>query len=173
VAVVLLATFCLFSIAAPSFFSIHNVLDILHVVSPMIIVASGMALVVISGKARHFGRVDRLCRIGDLHAEHAELQPFVEVAAAVSLAVGSVLGAINGIRCGRPWINSLIATLGTMIAFRGLGLSMTDGGMIGLPEAVKPLGNAAIGPLYVDTLIALAILLGVDFVHRQTSSVGR
>jgi ribose/xylose/arabinose/galactoside ABC-type transport system permease subunit len=169
VAVVLLATFCLFSVAAPSFFSIHNVLDILHVVSPMIIVASGMALVVISGKLDiSVGSIAYVASaIFTLSMRNYNLS--VEVAAAVSLAVGSALGAVNAFIVVGLRINSLIATLGTMIAFRGLGLSMTDGGMIGLPEAVKPLGNTAIGPLYVDTLIALAILLGVDFVHRQTS----
>jgi ribose/xylose/arabinose/galactoside ABC-type transport system permease subunit len=169
VAVVLLATFCLFSVAAPTFFSIHNALDILHVVSPMIIVASGMALVVISGKLDiSVGSIAYVASaIFTLSMRNSNLS--VEAAAAVSLAVGSVLGAINAFIVVGLRINSLIATLGTMIAFRGLGLSMTDGGMIGLPEAVKPLGNTSIGPLYVDTLIALAILLVADFVHRRTS----
>jgi ribose/xylose/arabinose/galactoside ABC-type transport system permease subunit len=39
-----------FSLAAPSFFGLANFLDILHVVAPLIVVASGTALVVISGK---------------------------------------------------------------------------------------------------------------------------
>src|SRR5947209_13314992 len=48
--IVLLAAYAFFSIAAPTFFGPQNLLDILHVVSPMIIVAAGMALVVMSGK---------------------------------------------------------------------------------------------------------------------------
>jgi ribose/xylose/arabinose/galactoside ABC-type transport system permease subunit len=66
-------------------------------------------------------------------------------------------------------VNSLIATLGTMIAFRGLGLSVTDGGLIVLPESAKSLGNVAIGPLYIDTIVALVILVAAQFVHRRTS----
>ena len=48
--VVLVVTYAVFSVAAPSFFGLQNLLDIIHVISPMIIVATGMALVVMSGK---------------------------------------------------------------------------------------------------------------------------
>jgi ribose/xylose/arabinose/galactoside ABC-type transport system permease subunit len=169
VATVLLATFCMFSVAAPSFFSIHNMLDILHVVSPMIIVASGMGLVVISGRLDiSVGSIAYVASaIFTLTMRNYGLP--VEAAAAVALIVGLALGAINALIVVGLRINSLIATLGTMIAFRGLGLSMTDGGMIGLPADVKPLGNASVGPIYADTLIALAVLLAVHFVHRRTT----
>jgi len=169
VAVVLLGTFCLFSAAAPSFFSIHNVLDILHVVSPLIIVASGMALVVISGKLDiSVGSIAYAASaVFTLTMRNYGLS--FEAAVMVSLAVGTALGAINAFIVVGLRINSLIATLGTMIAFRGLGLSMTDGGLIGMPDEVKPLGNASIGPMYIDTLIALTILLVVHLVHRWTA----
>ena len=48
--IVLVVTYAVFSVAAPSFFGLQNLLDITHVISPMIIVATGMALVVMSGK---------------------------------------------------------------------------------------------------------------------------
>jgi ribose/xylose/arabinose/galactoside ABC-type transport system permease subunit len=48
--IVLVVTYVVFSIAAPSFFGVQNLLDIVHVISPMMIVATGMALVVMSGK---------------------------------------------------------------------------------------------------------------------------
>jgi ribose/xylose/arabinose/galactoside ABC-type transport system permease subunit len=48
--IVLAVTYAVFSIAAPSFFGLQNLLDIVHVISPMIIVSTGMALVVMSGK---------------------------------------------------------------------------------------------------------------------------
>jgi ribose/xylose/arabinose/galactoside ABC-type transport system permease subunit len=46
---------------------------------------------------------------------------------------------------------------------------MTDGGLVVLPEPIKALGNVAIGPLYVDTIIALIILLAVQLLHRRTT----
>ena len=87
----------------------------------------------------------------------------------ISITAGLALGCINAAIVVSLRVNSLIATLGTMIAFRGLGLFLTDGGLVVLPEPIKALGNVAIGPLYVDTIIALIILLAVQFLDRRTT----
>jgi ribose/xylose/arabinose/galactoside ABC-type transport system permease subunit len=167
--IVLLAAYAFFSIAAPTFFGPQNLLDILHVVSPMIIVAAGMALVVMSGKLdisvgstayTASAAFALLLRDGSLPLAGA---------AALSIAIGLVFGLVNALIVVGLRVTSLIATLGTMIAFRGIGLSLTDGGLISLPDAVKPLGNLAFGPIYFDTLFALALLLAVHLVHQRTS----
>src|SRR5437868_15139410 len=90
-------------------------------------------------------------------------------AMAAAIAVGLVLGAVNGLIVVGLCVNALIATLGTMVAFRGFGLSLTNGGLIEMPQSVKPLGNTMMGPIFLDTLIALVILAGVHFVHRHTA----
>jgi ribose/xylose/arabinose/galactoside ABC-type transport system permease subunit len=168
VSLILAATYCFFSIMAPSFFGIHNMIDILHVVSPMIIVAAGMALVVVSGKLDiSVGSTAYVASAVFALLTREGTLSFVG-AVAIAIATGLVLGAINALIVVGLKINSLIATLGTMIAFRGFGLSLTDGGLIGLPESVKPLGNATFGPIYVDTVIAAIILLAVHFAHRRT-----
>lgn len=169
IVIVLAMIYAFFSIAAPSFLGLQNLLDILHVVSPLIVVAAGMGLVVMSGKLDisvgstayvASAVVTLLMRDGAL--------PFVGAAAA-AVAAGLVLGLINAIIVVGLRVNSLIATLGTMIAFRGFGLSLTDGGLIALPDAVKPFGNVAFGPIYLDTIVALVILLLVHVLHRRTS----
>jgi ribose/xylose/arabinose/galactoside ABC-type transport system permease subunit len=167
--IVLAVTYAVFSIAAPSFFGLQNLLDIVHVISPMIIVSTGMALVVMSGKLDiSVGSIAYVAsalfavilRDGTLSLPAAVL---------VSTAAGLALGCINAVIVVGLRVNSLIATLGTMIAFRGLGLSVTDGGLIVLPESAKSLGNVAIGPLYIDTIVALVILIAAQFIHRHTS----
>src|SRR4029079_5555596 len=165
---VLAAIYCFFSIAAPSFFGIHNMIDILHVVSPMIVVAAGMALVVMSGKLDI--SVGSTAYVASAVFALLMRDGTLSFAGAATIAIGTglVLGAINALIIVGLKINSLIATLGTMIAFRGFGLSLTDGGLIGLPETVKSLGNAGLGPAYLDTVIALVILFVVHFVHRLT-----
>ena len=166
---VLLATYVVFSVAAPSFFGPQNLLEILHVVSPMIVVAAGMAIVVMSGKLDiSVGSTAYVASAIFAVIVRDSLLPF-PAAVAVSIFVGLMLGLVNAIIVVGLKINSLIATLGTMIAFRGLGLSITDGGLIILPDAVKDFGNLAIGPIYLDTVLALVILLVVQFVHRSTS----
>jgi ribose/xylose/arabinose/galactoside ABC-type transport system permease subunit len=169
VVLVLAGVYGFFSIAAPSFFGLQNMLDILHVVSPLIIVAAGMALVVMSGKLDiSVGSIAYVASaVFTLLMREAAL-PFV-VAAAIAVGAGLALGAVNALVVVGLRINTLIATLGAMIAFRGLGLSLTNGGLIALPDDIKPLGNATLGPIYADTIIALVILAAVHFVHRWTA----
>ncbi|UVK57307.1 ABC transporter permease (plasmid) [Mesorhizobium sp. AR02] len=167
--IVLVLVYAAFSVAAPSFFGLANLIDILHVVAPMIIVASGMALVVISGKLDI--SVGSIAYVAS--AIFALLMRDGEVPFAVGLfaaiAAGLVLGAVNGLIVVGLKVNPLIATLGTMIAFRGFGLSLTDGGLIEMPGAIKPLGNTMLGPIFLDTAISLAVLLAVHLMHRRTT----
>jgi ribose/xylose/arabinose/galactoside ABC-type transport system permease subunit len=167
--IVLVLVYAAFSVAAPSFFGFANLIDILHVVAPLIIVASGMALVVISGKLDiSVGSIAYvasaifalLMRDGDV--------PFT-VGLLAAIGAGLALGAINGLIVVGLGVNPLIATLGTMIAFRGFGLSLTDGGLIEMPDAIKPLGNTVLGPIFLDTAIALVVLIAVHLVHRRTA----
>jgi ribose/xylose/arabinose/galactoside ABC-type transport system permease subunit len=167
--IVLVVTYVVFSVAAPSFFGVQNLLDIVHVISPMMIVATGMALVVMSGKLD--------ISVGSIAYVASALFALImrngglsfPAAVAISIMGGLALGCVNAAIVVGLRVNSLIATLGTMIAFRGLGLCMTDGGLVVLPEPIKALGNVAIGPLYVDTIIALIILLAVQLLHRRTT----
>ena len=167
--IILIVTYAVFSIVTPSFFGLNNFLDILHVVSPMIVVASGMALMVMSGKLDiSVGSTAYVASaVFAILLNGGEVSMATAIAAA--LGIGVILGAINGAIVVLLKIDSLIATLGTMIAFRGFGLSLTDGGLIDLPEFVKPLGNALIGPVYVDTLLAFLVLALMHFLHQRTS----
>ena len=168
--IVLVVTYAVFSVAAPSFFGLRNLLDIIHVISPMIIVATGMALVVMSGKLDiSVGSIAYVASaVFALIMRNGGLS--VPVAVAASTAAGIALGCVNAAIVVGLRVNSLIATLGTMIAFRGLGLFMTDGGLIVLPESVKSLGNVAIGPLYVDTIIAFWYSFSLsELLHRRTT----
>jgi ribose/xylose/arabinose/galactoside ABC-type transport system permease subunit len=165
--IVLAVTYAVFSIAAPSFFGLQNLFDIIHVISPMIIVATGMALVVISGKLD--------ISVGSIAYVASALFALImrngslsfPAAVTISTAAGLALGCVNAAIVVGLRVNSLIATLGTMIAFRGLGLFMTDGGLIVLPESIKSLGNVAIGPVYADTIVAVTILFAVHLLHRR------
>ena len=44
---VVLGVYVFFSVAAPSFFGLGNLVDIFHITAPMMVVASGMALILI------------------------------------------------------------------------------------------------------------------------------
>ena len=137
--------------------------------TPLAITASGMALVVISGRLDiSIGSIAFLsCSIGALSMKQFGVDPIL--AAALTLACGALLGALNGFFVIVLKVNSLIATLGTMIACRGVALALTDALLVQLPDPIRVLGNARILGIPADIFIMVIVLLAVHFVHVRTA----
>jgi ribose/xylose/arabinose/galactoside ABC-type transport system permease subunit len=169
---VLIVMFIGLSITTRSFFTLDNQMGLLHAIAPSVIISCGMALVVMSGKLDiSVGSIAFLSTaLGSLLIKEAGWNPLP--AYAVTLIVGAVLGAVNGFIVVVLRVNALITTLGTMIAFRGLALQVTNANVIVLPDEVRQFGNLSVGPVFVDILVAAAVLIAIDLLH-QRSSFGR
>ncbi|MER9296788.1 ABC transporter permease [Mesorhizobium sp. M0621] len=167
--VVLGATFLLFSVLTEHFLSGENILNIFHTMAPLAVIASGLGLVIISGRLDiSVGSTALLsCAIGALLMKDHGVDPIL--ATIVVLLCGAFLGAVNGAIVSVLKVNSLIATLGTMIAYRGIALSLTDALLVPLPEPIRVLGNAQLGPIPTDILIMVVILVGVHLLHARTA----
>jgi len=161
--------FVFFAIMTDNFFQMQNILNILHTMAPLAVTASGLAIVVISGRLDiSVGSTAFLsCATGALLMKNMGLDPIF--AALLVLVCGATLGAINGFIVTVLQVNPLIATLGTMIAFRGIALALTDALLVQLPEEIRVLGNAHVGPVPTDILIMLLILIGVHVLHSRTA----
>jgi ribose/xylose/arabinose/galactoside ABC-type transport system permease subunit len=157
-----------FTVAAPGFLRADNLFGILHSMVPITIIAAGMALVVMLGKLDiSLGSIAfASASIAALMMRDAGMHP--ALAFGVALGVGALLGAVNGFVVCILQVNPLIATLGTMIAFRGMALQLTDSQVIVLPDAVRGFGNLTVGPLFVDTVIAAILLTAIHLLHRET-----
>lgn len=166
--IVLIAVIIFYTLAAPNFLSVSNIMSILHAAAPLMVIASGLALVVMSGKLDiSVGSIAFLsASVGTLMMIRGDVSPLI--ALPVILLVGIILGAINGFIVVVLRVNPLITTLGTMIAFRGLALQLTSSRSYSLPETIRRLGNASIGPLFVDILIGLSIMIIIHIVHTRT-----
>ena len=75
---------------------------------------------------------------------------------------------MNGLVVAFLGINPLIATLGAMIALRGVALQLTKAVFIPVPESMRVLGNLAVGPVFVDIFVLLAVVALVHLFHRRT-----
>ena len=165
---VVVALLVFFSLASSHFANLSNAIAMLHTMAPVVVISCGMALVVLSGKLDiSVGSVAFLSSTMAvlLMRDHAVAPP---IAFAAALACGAAFGALNGFIVVVLGINPLIATLGSMIALRGVGLQLTNAVLIPVPESVRALGNATIGPVFVDIVVAAVILFAVDLVHRKT-----
>ena len=87
----------------------------------------------------------------------------------VGLIISIVCGAINGILITRVGITPILATLGTMGLFGGLGVIITKGrGIVGLPEKFLYLGTAIIAKVPIQFYIFIAVVLVVGLILNRT-----
>lgn len=86
------------------------------------------------------------------------------LAVLAGLALASLCGAVNGVIIAYVGVSPILATLGTMILFKGLAIGFTRGNVIGgFPEGILFLGNGMVGPvpmpLFVFALCALPVAI--------------
>lgn len=175
---VLLIVVVYFSIAAPNFFSLTTAISVFHTAAPMFVIASGLAFVIMTGKIDiSVGSIAFLASaIGALTLSKLDIP--VWLAFLIIVLMGCLMGAINGLIVVGLNVNPMIGTLGTQLAFRGIGLQLTNSMVIGLPNSIRQVGNTKIGPIYLDVFVSLMILVVIWFVHtrskfgRQVMAVG-
>lgn len=166
---VLILMFVGYSVGTKYFFTLDNIMGILHAAAPTMILASGLALVIMSAKIDiSVGSISFISAvIGASLISDYNVPPLF--ALLVIAVVGALCGALNGLIVVYLKVNPLITTMGTLFTLRGAGLRIAGGRLIDVPEGFKRMGNLSIGPLYVDILIALAILIIVHIVHTRTT----
>jgi ribose/xylose/arabinose/galactoside ABC-type transport system permease subunit len=166
--VVFVIVFLFFSVVTRHFFELDNLLNILSAMAPLAISAAGLALVVMSGRLDiSIGSIAFLsCAVGALLMRANGLSPVL--AALIVVGCGALLGAINAFIVVVLRVNSLIATLSTMIAYRGIALQLTDALLVQLPPDVRFIGNARIGPIPVDILLMFLVVIPVHLLQSQT-----
>lgn len=167
--IVLLVVVAIYAVLAPNFLTVANVMSILHSSAPLMVIASGLAIVVMTGKLDiSVGSIAFLsAAIGILLMTQWDVAP--ALAMPVVLVTGIVLGTINGLIVVGLRVNPLITTLGTMIAYRGIALQLTNSRAYSVPETIRWLGNASVGPVFVDILLGLAVMVIIYLLHTRTA----
>lgn len=146
-------------VVAPAFFQPANLLDVFLANVPVLIVAVGMTLVVLTGQIDiSVGSMFAICGVtGGWLALAGVPMPLVAIGTCVT---GVLLGSLNGALVAYTRIPSIVATLATMVALRD-GLTWTTQGawIQGLPASFQWLGTTqAVYPLVVSMVAALLIV---------------
>ncbi|MFN0111946.1 MAG: ABC transporter permease [Blastocatellia bacterium] len=103
-------------LTSPSFFSATNLRDLLISNAPVLIVAIGMTLVIVTGQIDiSVGSQFAVCSIAAGMLAKALPMPIV---AALVIGVGCLLGSINGWLIARIKIPAIVVTLATLVAWR-------------------------------------------------------
>jgi rhamnose transport system permease protein len=140
VAIAIAVLSAVLAIVAPAFFAAENVLDLFLANLPVLIVALGMTIVVITGQIDiSVGSVFAICGVvaGGLAKAGLPL-PLVAIGAC---AAGAAFGSLNGALVAYARIPSIVATLATMVALRDGLRWITQGAWIqDLPDRFQWLG---------------------------------
>jgi rhamnose transport system permease protein len=129
VALAIAALLIVLAFLAPGFFTRQNLSDLLLTNMPVLIVALGMTLVILTGHIDiSVGTMFAICSVAA--GEFAKLGLSAVGAGVAACAVGAILGAINGALVAYARIPSVVVTLAAMVAFRDALRWITQGAWV-------------------------------------------
>ena len=177
---VLILLIVLFSILSPFFLTWSNLTNIFVQQSYVIIAATGLAFVMISG-GMDLSIGFQISLIGVTTAALVKWYGFpLPLALASGLVLGIILGLFNGFMGIRLKVHPLIVTLGTMTVFRGLSYIVSKQTVIlNLPPAFKYMGQGYIFGaipfsviLMVGTVLIAGFILNFTYLGRHIYALG-
>ena len=167
----LVVALLLLAIFSPQYMNFDNFVVVTLQVSFIGIASLGTAYLIITGNVDlSIGSMYAVCAVAA--AMLAKTVP-IPMAIAAGIALGGLLGWINGLMVWRISISPVIITLGTLTVFRGVALRATNGfGIRGVPASFAGLGQAR--PFGMPTPVWGLLLLAImAHVVLQTTTIGR
>ena len=171
VLVVLLLVLCVgISFAAPQFYSVENIIAILRQCSLVLIVGAGMTMLLIAGEV-DLSVGASLAFSGCVAMDVTNKTGSVFLGAVAGILFGGLVGLFNGLVVTRLKVNSLIATIATMMILQG-------GVFLYTREAVQnrhqqpsftEISTGYLGPIPLPVIIAAAVFLFAYVVLRYTT----
>jgi len=159
-----------FLIAEPSARNARTYLDLLRELSPTLIAAIGIALLLIAGEL-DLSISSMLAVSGVVTVETFNRTGSMWLGIAAGLLTGPLVGSLNGFMVTVLGMNSLVTTLGSLFALRGLVYVATNKTPV-VDEhgftAFNRLYQGSIGPLPVPALLTAVLVAGVAFLVRRT-----
>jgi len=148
-----------FAFRSPAFLTLGNLKIVLVNSSILAVVAAGLTLLIIAGKADlSIGSVIGFSSVmAALSANPWGWHPLASMLFAI--ACGAAVGAVNGLLCGVLGLNPIIVTLGMMTALRGLTQLIRQNPVNGLGGEYRMLGAGEIAGVPVLAVVAGAVFL--------------
>ena len=154
--------------ATPEFLSRQNTSAILLALADQSIIAVGMTLLLVSG-GFDMSVGSTMALSGITTAIWLTLGMPVPLAILLGLAVGGLIGAINGLIIARIGINPFITTLGMMSLARGMLMVVSDGKNVsGLPASFTAIGQGSVFGVQYPIIISILLVIAGDFLLRRS-----
>ena len=165
----LLAVLLGLAIFAPAFFSPQPLLSLLTREAPTLVVACGMAFVIICRQIDiSVGSMFSVCSVcaGLLAARDWPLALVLPA----SVALGALLGAVNGLLVAGLRLPSIVVTLATMVTLRqGLNL-VRQGEFVNLPDRIQWFGLSQTAGQLVLVSFSVLLLVALALAMRHVAA---
>lgn len=167
---VLVGIIVLFSILSPYFFTVQNLTNIFVQQSYVIIAAVGLSFIMISG-GMDLSIGYQMSLVGIVTAilmKNVGLPVWLAVLAGIAL--GALLGLLNGYMAITLKVHPLIVTLGTMTVFQGASYIISNSKQImNLPASFKVIGQGYVFGFIPVSVILMVVVVGIaSFVLNKT-----
>jgi ribose/xylose/arabinose/galactoside ABC-type transport system permease subunit len=159
------------SVFTPNFFDVNNFRNILLQVSPTVLVAVGMTIVISTGGIDL--SVGSVMAIASAVAA-TSLDYGAGVAILLALAAAAATGAFNGALISGFRIQPIIVTLALLISGRGVAQVLSNGGQL-IPfsnPSFEYLGKGVVAGVPVQVLV-MALVVGVAIFVMRATPFGR
>jgi len=163
IALFVVLSFAACAICQPRFLSGENLRSILLYIPLIVIVAMGEMMVIISRNIDlSVGSILGLAAIvvGNRFIAHPDMN--IATAAIIAAGVGAALGLVNGVLIALLDVPAIIATLGTLTAYRGLIFIFSGGRQVDnndLPTSLMRLSETS--PLKIPWIILIAAAIAI------------
>ncbi|MBB4402768.1 MULTISPECIES: ABC transporter permease [Rhizobium/Agrobacterium group] len=159
--------------AAPRFFTFGNLTDVLRQAVPIAVIAFG-ATFVIGMRGIDLSVGSTLALSGLVTANLIVLGYPVALACAGGIAVGAIIGFVNGILITKVGITDFIATMAIMVISRGIVMVYTQGiPIVGASDpSFRMIGQSYVGGIPVPVILT-AIVFAIAFYMLYYTRFGR
>ncbi len=157
------------AVVAPGFFQPQPLLSLLTREAPTLVVACGMALVIISRQIDiSVGSQFAVCSVcaGMLAAMKWPLALVLPA----SIVMGALMGAVNGLLIAGLRLPSIVVTLATMVTWREALRWLRQGQFVDLPEGIQWFGLSQTTGQWTLIMVALAILIALAWATKHLAA---
>lgn len=166
---IFVVVFVIFGLLAPRFFAMQTFETILKQASYIGIVAVGMTFVILTAGIDLSVGSTMYVSAAVAGLAMQEWKAPVWLGLLICLAVGTIFGGVNAFLITKIKIVPFIATLGTMVAGKGVGLLFSRSIQIPFPDSVLELGSSRLfGLIPLPIVIFLGVAVMAHFVLTMT-----
>jgi rhamnose transport system permease protein len=154
---------------APAFFQPQPLLSLLTREAPTLIVACGVALVIITRQIDiSVGSQFAVCSVCMGLLATAKL-PLI-LALPASVVIGAAMGSINGALIAGLRLPSIVVTLATMVTWREALRWQQQGAFVNLPDGVQWFGLSQLSGQWTLITIALAVIVTLALATKHLAA---